>query len=128
MNDLLYVCAPAPLQMGVAAGITELPDSFYQQMAQDFRRKRDRFCAALTKAGLTPSVPQGAYYVLTDVSRIPGSTGKERAMTLLRQIGVGGVPGEAFMSGPDGARFLRFSYAKGEADVDEACRRFGRLG
>lgn len=128
MNDLLYVCAPAPLQMGVAAGITELPDSFYQQMAQDFQRKRDRFCAALTKAGLTPSVPQGAYYVLTDVSRIPGSTGKERAMTLLRQIGVAGVPGEAFMSGPDGARFLRFSYAKGEADVDEACRRFGRLG
>lgn len=128
MNDLLYVCAPAPLQMGVAAGIMELPDSFYQQMAQDFQRKRDRFCAALTKAGLTPSVPQGAYYVLTDVSRIPGSTGKERAMTLLRQIGVAGVPGEAFMSGPDGARFLRFSYAKGEADVDEACRRFSRLG
>ncbi|HSN03975.1 MAG TPA: aminotransferase class I/II-fold pyridoxal phosphate-dependent enzyme [Nitrospira sp.] len=127
MNDLLYVCAPAPLQMGVAAGITELPESFYRQMAREFQRKRDRFCAALTRAGLTPSIPQGAYYVLADVSSLPGTTGKERAMSLLEKIGVAGVPGEAFFSGPEGARFLRFSYAKTDADLDEACRRFEKL-
>ncbi len=127
MNDLLYVCAPAPLQMGVAAGITELPESFYRQMAQDFQRKRDRFCAALTGAGLTPSIPQGAYYVLADVLTLPGRTGKERAMYLLDKIGVAGVPGEAFFSGSEGSHFLRFSYAKTDADLDEACRRFGKL-
>lgn len=127
MNDLLYVCAPAPLQMGVAAGITELPESFYRQMAQEFQQKRDRFCAALTRAGLTPSIPQGAYYVLADVSSLPGTTGKERAMSLLDKIGVAGVPGEAFFSGPEGARFLRFSYAKTDTDLDEACRRFEKL-
>ncbi|MGA6827448.1 pyridoxal phosphate-dependent aminotransferase [Nitrospira sp. NS4] len=127
MNDLLYVCAPAPLQMGVAAGITELPESFYRQMAREFQRKRDRFCAVLTRAGLTPSIPQGAYYVLADVSSLPGTTGKERAMSLLDKIGVAGVPGEAFFSGPEGARFLRFSYAKTDVDLDEACRRFEKL-
>lgn len=127
MNDLLYVCAPAPLQMGVAVGITELPESFYRRMAQDFQQKRDRFCAALTRAGLMPSIPQGAYYVLADSSSLPGKTGKERAMYLLDKIGVAGVPGEAFFSGPEGSRFLRFSYAKTDADLDEACRRLGTL-
>ncbi|MGO8019910.1 aminotransferase class I/II-fold pyridoxal phosphate-dependent enzyme, partial [Rhizobium leguminosarum] len=43
MNDLLYVCAPTPLQAGVAVGIQELPPSFYQDMAKDFQAKRDRF-------------------------------------------------------------------------------------
>ena len=127
MNDLLYVCAPAPLQMGVAAGINELPDSFYQTMARDFHRKRDRFCAALSRAGLTPSVPQGAYYVLADAGRLPGNTGKARAMALLDAVGIAAVPGEAFFSGPGGARFLRFSYAKTDADLDEACRRLDSL-
>lgn len=127
MSDLLYVCAPAPLQMGVAAGINELPDSFYRQMAQEFQEKRDRFCSALSRAGLAPSIPQGAYYVLADASRLPGRTGKARAMALLAAVGVAAVPGEAFFSGPEGARFLRFSYAKTDADLDEACRRLAAL-
>jgi aminotransferase len=128
MNDLLYVCAPTPLQAGVAAGIQELPDLFYRDLARDYQRKRDRFCQALAQAGLSPSIPQGAYYVLADVSRLPGTTGKERAMFLLETIGLAGVPGEAFFSGPDARRFIRFSYAKIEADIEDACRRIGRLG
>lgn len=128
MNDLLYVCAPTPLQAGVAVGIQELPDSFYRDLARDYQRKRDRFCQALAKAGLTPSIPQGAYYVLADTSRLPGTTGKERAMFLLETIGLAGVPGEAFFSGPDGKQFIRFSYAKTDADIDDACRRIARLG
>ena len=128
MNDLLYVCAPTPLQAGVAVGIQELPDSFYRDLARDYQRKRDRFCQALAKAGLTPSIPQGAYYVLADTSRLPGTTGKERAMSLLETIGLAGVPGEAFFSGADGRQFIRFSYAKTDADIDDACRRIARLG
>lgn len=123
INDLLYVCAPAPLQMGVACGINELSDTFYRDLARDYQRKRDRFCAALAKAGLHPSVPSGAYYVLADVSALPGTTGKQRAMYVLQQAGVAGVPGEAFFSGPTGANFLRFSYAKTDTDIEEACRR-----
>ena len=128
MNDLLYVCAPTPLQAAVAVGIQELPDIFYRDLARDYQRKRDRFCQALTQAGLTPSIPQGAYYVLADTSRLPGATGKERAMFLLKTIGLAGVPGEAFFSGPEGSRFIRFSYAKIDADIDDACSRIGRLG
>lgn len=127
MNDLLYVCAPTPLQAGVATGINELPDSFYRQLAQDYQGKRDRFCLALADAGLPPSTPQGAYYVLADASRIAGRSGKERAMHLLKTVGLAGVPGEAFFAGPDGSRFIRFSYAKTDADLDEACRRIARL-
>ncbi|MDH4185960.1 MAG: pyridoxal phosphate-dependent aminotransferase [Nitrospira sp.] len=128
MNDLLYVCAPTPLQAGVAVGIRQLPVSFYRDMALDYQRKRDRFCAALTQAGLPPSIPQGAYYVLADVSRLPGTTGKERALFLLNSIGLGCVPGEAFISGDEGRRFVRFSYAKVDADIDDACARLAQLG
>jgi len=128
MNDLLYVCAPTPLQAGVAMGIQELPDSFYHDLARDYQRKRDRLCKALAKAGLTPSIPQGAYYVLADSSRLPGTTGKERAMSLLETIGLAGVPGEAFFSGADGRQFIRFSYAKIDFDIDDACRRIAHLG
>jgi aminotransferase len=127
MNDLLYVCAPTPLQAGVAVGIQELQDSFYRDLARDYQRKRNRFCQALAKAGLTPSIPQGAYYVLADTSRLPGTTGKERAMFLLETIGLAGVPGEAFFSGADGRQFIRFSYAKIDSDIDDACRRLARL-
>jgi aminotransferase len=128
MNDLLYVCAPTPLQAGVAVGIQELPDSFYRDLSRDYQRKRDRFCQALAKAGLRPSIPQGAYYVLAEASRLPGTTGKARAMFLLETIGLAGVPGEAFFSGPEGKQFIRFSYAKIDSDIDDACRRLARLG
>ena len=128
VNDLLYVCAPTPLQAGVAVGIQELPELFYRDLARDYERKRDRFCQALAKAGLTPSIPQGAYYVLADASRLHGITGKERAMSLLETIGLAGVPGEAFFSGPEGRKFIRFSYAKIDSDIDDACRRLARLG
>lgn len=123
MNDLLYVCAPAPLQMGVARGIRELPDTFYEQLRQDYQAKREKFCGALAQAGITPSIPQGAYYVLANVSHLPGQTGKARAMTLLDKTGVAGVPGEAFFASKVGADFIRFSYAKTDHDLDEACRR-----
>lgn len=128
MNDLLYVCAPAPLQKGVADGILELPEGFYRDLARSYQDKRDRFCGALAEAGLTPSIPDGAYYVLADVSKLPGSTGKARAMYLLEHTGVAGVPGEAFFSGPEGASFIRFCYAKTDDDLEEACRRLMRIG
>jgi aminotransferase len=127
MSDVLYVCAPTPLQHGVAAGIRELPDSFYAGLAKEHQQKRDRFCRALEKAGLPPCVPQGAYYVLADVSRLPGRTGRDRAMHLLDKTGVAGVPGEAFFQGPEGSRFMRFCMAKTDEDLEQASRRIERL-
>ena len=127
MNDLLYVCAPAPLQYGVALGIQELGPSFYQEVRQSFQDKRDQFCKVLEQVGLPPTIPQGAYYVLADVSRISGRTGKERAMWILEKTGVAGVPGEAFFQADRGRQYIRFSFAKTNADLNEACERLKRL-
>jgi aminotransferase len=127
MSDVLYVCAPTPLQHGVAAGIQALPKSFYAGLATEYQQKRDRFCRALSKAGLPPSIPQGAYYVLADVSRLPGRTGRDRAMYLLEKTGVAGVPGEAFFAGPEGNRFMRFCFAKTYEDLERASHRIEQL-
>ena len=127
MNDLVYVCAPAPLQYGVAMGIQRLGAEFYKEMQHAFQLKRDRFCQVLQDIGLSPTIPQGAYYVLADVRSLPGTTGKERAMSLLEKTGVAGVPGEAFFQGDKGASYIRFSYAKTDADLDVACERLQRL-
>jgi aminotransferase len=127
MNDLVYVCAPAPLQYGVFIGIQELGSEFYENLKRSFQVKRDRFCQVLKDIGLSPTIPQGAYYVLADVSGLPGTTGKERAIFLLEKTGVAGVPGEAFFQGDPGASYIRFSYAKTDAALDVACEGLQRL-
>lgn len=127
INDLIYVCGPAPLQIGVATGIEELPDTYYSGLCQQYYEKRNKICAALNDAGITPYAPQGAYYVLADVSRLPGANSKERAMFMLKQIGVAAVPGSAFYSGDAGEKLVRFCFAKSEAALDEACSRLRKL-
>jgi len=128
-SDLVYVCAPSPLQIGVARGLDEIPADYYGKLAKEYQAKRDKCCAALEKAGMTPHVPQGAYYILADTTRIPGKTSKEKAMHLLKESGVASVPGEAFFHRPeDGLNLTRFCYAKQPADLDEACRRLERYG
>ncbi|HWX53209.1 MAG TPA: aminotransferase class I/II-fold pyridoxal phosphate-dependent enzyme [Verrucomicrobiae bacterium] len=126
-HDLVYVCAPAPLQMGVAEGILKLPQSFYQEISKEYVRKRDMLCNTLKEVGLTPSVPKGAYYVLADASALPGKPSKEKAMALLRQTGVATVAGSAFYHATGGENLLRFCYAKTDAELEEACRRLERL-
>ena len=127
MNDLVYVCAPAPLQLGVARGLEELSPEYYSNIASDFKVKRDRICNSLSMAGLAPYPPQGSYYVLADVSRLPGETGRDKAMHLLRETGVAGVAGSAFYHGTNGDNLIRFCYAKTEEDLEEACRRIEAL-
>lgn len=117
-SDLVYVCAPAPLQLGAARGLEELGPDYYRAVSDEHQMKRDRFCAALRAVGLTPHVPAGAYYTLADVTRLPGRTAKERALYLLERTGVACVPGSAFYSGPVGETLARFCFAK-EMDVLE---------
>jgi aminotransferase len=128
MNDLVYVCAPAPLQLGVAVGLRELGPEFYRRLAADYACKRDILCSTLTRIGLPPSIPQGAYYVLADVSRLPGASSKAKAMYLLEQTGVATVPGEAFFHGKEGDSLVRICYAKDNAELEMACRHLLQLG
>jgi aminotransferase len=123
MNDLVYVCAPAPLQYGVALGLPRLDAAFYRGLVEEYSRKRQQLCTALKDAGLNPDIPQGAYYVLADVSSLPGSSSKEKAMFLLRQTGVASVPGEAFFQSVEGKNIVRFCFAKPDDALEEACRR-----
>jgi len=125
-NDLIYVCAPSPLQAGVAAGLQALDSSFYERLLAEYGSKRERLCSALTKVGLTPCQPEGAYYIMADISRIPGRTSKERAMAFLATAGVAFVPGDAFHREGGGEGLGRFCYAKRDRDLDEACRRIER--
>jgi aminotransferase len=127
MNDLVYVCAPAPLQLGVARGLESVPDSYYTDLRDEYRQKRDLICLALKDSGLTPYVPRGAYYVLADLSRIAGSTSKDRAMKLLELTGVATVPGESFYRPGRGESIARFCFAKTMEDLTEACKRLRRL-
>ena len=126
-HDLTYVCAPSPFQHGAAAGIEQLPPSFYQQVAIDHQSKRDRILSALTGAGLTPTNPAGAYYVLADVTRLPGKTAAEKSRHLLRVTGVAAVAGSAFFRPGHGENLLRFCFAKKDHELDEACGRLRRI-
>jgi aminotransferase len=126
-HDLAYVCAPSAFQHGVAAGLEELPDSFYTDLTRDYQNKRELICTALREAGLEPSVPAGSYYVLAKAANIEGNNSFEKAMNLLRLTGVASVPGSAFFQGGRGDKLLRFCFAKTDRDLEEACERLSRL-
>jgi aminotransferase len=126
-HDLTYVCAPAPLQVGAAAGLEQLPPSFYAQLAADYQSKREKMAAALEDAGMKPTVPAGAYYIMANAERLPGKTAPEKARHLLRTTGVAAVAGSAFFRPGRGENLLRFCFAKQDAELDEACARLRKL-
>lgn len=126
-NDLVYVCAPAPLQIGAARGLDELGPEYYQEVSDDHQQKRDLFCSTLTDIGLTPYVPDGAYYTLADVTSLPGGTAKERALYLLEKTGVACVPGSAFYQGAVGESLVRFCFAKEMPILEDAMKRLRGL-
>ncbi len=122
-HDLLYVCAPSPFQHGVAVGLEQLAPGFYAKLALEHEEKRAMLVDALRAAGMTPHVPDGAYYILADASGIPGATAAEKARALLAKTGVAAVAGSAFFHGGKGEDLLRFCFAKKDEDLREACRR-----
>lgn len=126
-SDLVYVCAPAPLQYGVAAGIRALPPTYYTDLQKAFQEKRDLLCSTLSEIGFTPYIPQGAYYVLADISALPGDTAKDKVMHLLNKTGVATVPGDAFYKSGKGARLARFCFAKDMEVITQACERLKML-
>jgi aminotransferase len=127
LSDLVYVCAPAPLQVGVAQGIMELSTQYYEELRDDHLVKRDMICASLIKAGLNPTICKGAYYLLCDVSKIKGDTCRDKAMKLLEMTGIGGVPGSAFFHDNSGDHLIRFCFAKEMHVIEECCKRFEAL-
>ncbi len=124
-HDLTYICAPSALQYGALKGMLELPDSFYDGLRGEYQQKRDQTCAALTAAGLHPTLPKGAYYILAEAAKVPGNTASERARALLAATGVASVPGSAFFV-EGGETLLRFCFGKRQPDLDRACEALSR--
>jgi aminotransferase len=125
VHDFLTVGAAAPLQEAAIAGL-ELPDSYYAGLRTMYTAKRDLFLDYLRKTGLPFTEPQGAYYVMLDISSFGYKTDMEAAEWLVRDIGVAGVPGSSFFREPE-HRFIRFHFAKKEETLRAAGERLLKL-
>jgi len=129
VHDFLTVGAAAPLQeAGVAA--MELPSSYYERLAEDYRQRRDLLCGALDKVGFAPMVPDGAYYVMCDTGRFdPDGDDVAFARRLVAEVGVAGVPGSSFYTDPArGRHTIRFAFPKRLETLEAAAGRLAALG
>jgi aspartate/methionine/tyrosine aminotransferase len=127
VHDFLTVGAPAPLQEAGAAALS-LPPSYYQQLAERYRKGRDQLIPALEKAGFVCYRPRGAYYVMTDISAFGANNDVEFASYLVREIGIACVPGSSFYKHPkDGSQQVRFAFCKKPETLTEAQRRLEKL-
>ena len=127
VHDFLTVGAAAPLQ---AAGTVALglPDAYYGTLAADYRRRRDQLLPALEAAGLRPYVPDGAYYVMVDITGVTDEDDVTFARRLTESPGVASVPGSSFYSRPElGRTKVRFAFPKREATLTEAAARLATL-
>jgi aspartate/methionine/tyrosine aminotransferase len=127
VHDFLTVGAPAPLQEAGAAALG-LPATYYQGLAEGYRKRRDRLLPVLTEAGFRCFLPRGAYYVMTDISGFGFADDLEFVKYLVKDIGVAAVPGSSFYNNArDGARQVRFAFCKRDETLDEAGRRLRML-
>ncbi len=127
MHDFITVGAPAPLQEAGTVAL-RMPDDYYEKIRQEYAARRDRFLPALEKAGFRCYKPQGAYYIMTDISDFGFANDVEFARYLVREIGVAVVPGSSFYSRPElGSQQIRFCYSKTDATLNEAAQRLMQL-
>ena len=127
VHDFLTVGAPAPLQEAGAAALS-LPASYYRELADRYRTRRDHLIPALEKAGFRCYRPRGAYYVMTDISAFGFANDVEFAAYLVKEIGIACVPGSSFYKHPkDGSQQVRFAFCKRPETLDEAARRLEKL-
>ena len=123
VHDFLTVGAPAPLQEAGAYALS-LPTGYYTDLAEGYRKRRDRLIPALEEAGFRCFCPRGAYYVMTDISKFGFSDDVTFTTYLVSEVGVAAVPGSSFYrDARDGAQQVRFAFCKKEATLDEAAKR-----
>ena len=127
MHDFLTVGAAAPLQHAGSTAL-RLPESYYQKLCANYQARRDRMLAGLEQAGFRCFHPHGAYYIMADISGFGFPNDVEFVHYLVKEIGVGAVPGSSFYrDSAAGAQQVRFCYCKQDATLDEALRRLGKL-
>jgi aminotransferase len=126
VHDFLTVGAAAPLQEAAVAGL-ELPDSYYAGLRDLYTAKRDLFLDILRRTGLPFTEPQGAYYVMVDISSLGFPDDAVASEWFIREVGVAGVAGSSFFREPVN-HLIRFHYAKNEETLRAAGERLMRIG
>jgi aminotransferase len=127
VHDFLTVGAAAPLQAAGAVALS-LPESYFRGLSEAYRKRRDLLVSVLREAGFKAYVPQGAYYVMTDVSAFGYENDLAFAKHLVADVGVATVPGSSFYKDPkDGSQQVRFAFCKKDETLLEAGRRLRNI-
>jgi len=126
VHDFLTVGAPAPLQEAIVAGLA-LGRSYYDGLSAAYRERRDLLLPYLERAGFRPRSPEGAYYVLCDISGFGFDDDTAFARWLIGAVGVAGVPGSSFYSRRElGRHLIRFTFCKTDDLLCDAGEPLGR--
>lgn len=125
VHDFLTVGAPHPLQAAVIPGLDAGPE-YYRELQDTYTRKRDLFLKGLDDIGLDHTHPQGAYYVLMDISEFGYEDDLEFCEDLTRLVGVAAVPGSSFFREPVN-HLIRFHFAKQDSTLCAALERLASI-
>jgi aminotransferase len=127
VHDFLTVGAAAPLQAAGTYALS-LPPEYYDTLQAEYRVRRDVLLPVLQNAGFGTSAPDGAYYIMTDISAFGFSDDVEFTRHLIREVGVACVPGSSFYSlSTRGRQQVRFCFCKSEATLNRAAERLEKL-
>lgn len=121
VHDFLTVGAAHPLQEAAVTGL-KFGDDYYADLQEKYTQKRNLFLKGLDTIGLKHTVPQGAYYIMIDISEFGFESDLEFAEVLARDVGVGSVPGSSFFKEPEN-RYVRLHFAKKDETLYEALNR-----
>ena len=125
VHDFLTVGAAAPLQEAAVTGL-KFGDDYYHDLQVKYTSKRDLFLRGLDTIGLKHTVPEGAYYILIDISEFGYDSDLEFAEALARDVGVGSVPGSSFFKEKEN-RYVRLHFAKKDETLNEALNRLSDI-
>jgi len=127
VHDFLTVGAATPMQQaGVHALASE--DSYYRELSAHYAERRDLILEILTEAGFKPLKPQGAYYVMADISAFGFANDRDFARHLVEKVGVAAVPGSSFFETPGvGEQWIRFCFCKKVEALEAARQRLRAL-
>jgi aminotransferase len=127
VHDFLTVGAAAPLQSAGAYALS-LPPEYYDRLQSEYRARRDLLLPVLDNAGFKTFSPDGAYYIMTDISAFGFPNDVDFTKHLIREIGVACVPGSSFYSVPErGSQQVRFCFCKKDETLRLAAERLQKL-
>jgi len=127
VHDFLTVGAANPLQHAGAYALS-LPESYYNNLQKEYQKKRDFIVPVLQDAGFKCDFPDGAYYVMSDISDFGFKDDIEFTKYLIREIGVAVVPGSSFYHDKSlGKSQVRFCFCKKDETLEAAAERLQKL-